>query len=190
MNVIGLTGLPGAGKTTVANYLMRAHGYTKLSFAQPAKNMLLELDPLLGASRLSQVVEHAVWKVDNGWQGTVESYIASTQWSREYNRLLETLITLHTPEFWVDAAKALMTNDNGKYVFDDVTLPAQAQLITEENPWGLWEVQRSDLDPAGPVIELGEWQTIFNIPDYMKHLETSVDTALGLAFSDTAPLAA
>jgi hypothetical protein len=40
--VIGITGLAGAGKDTLADYLVKEHGYTKYSLASPIKQLLNE----------------------------------------------------------------------------------------------------------------------------------------------------
>lgn len=38
MAIIGLSGFAGAGKTTIAEYLVRQHGFTRLSFASAVKD--------------------------------------------------------------------------------------------------------------------------------------------------------
>lgn len=40
MSIIGITGKAGAGKDTVADYLVHNYGYKKISFAHTLKNML------------------------------------------------------------------------------------------------------------------------------------------------------
>jgi len=40
MKIIGLTGLEGSGKDTVADFLVEAHGFHKVSFASPMKKAL------------------------------------------------------------------------------------------------------------------------------------------------------
>ena len=42
-NLIALTGLAGSGKTTAADYLVKAHGFTRIKFADPLKSMLYTL---------------------------------------------------------------------------------------------------------------------------------------------------
>lgn len=142
MQVLGLTGFAGSGKSTVANYLVEAHGFTRLSFAAPLKKMLRTLDPLIGGQygeshRLSELFE-----VHD------EAYIKTIpQWGTEYRRLLQVLgtdcIRAVDPDFWVKAAVAQMTQDvTGKYVFDDVRFPNEASAVYIASPKGLWNVQR------------------------------------------------
>ena len=40
MQIIALTGPKGAGKSTVAQHLVDAHGYHRMRFADPVKRML------------------------------------------------------------------------------------------------------------------------------------------------------
>ena len=192
MNVVGLTGYAGSGKSTVANYLVEGHGYTRLSFAGPLKKMLRTLDPIIGeqygeAVRLSEVL--AVYAGDeNGVKQT-------PVWGDEYRRLLQVLgtdcIRAVDPDFWVKAAVAQMTDEDGLYVFDDVRFPNEAQVIKDLNKWGLWNVQRSGYEAVnGHTSEqwagkMDEWQVIYNT-NSLEFLHSEVDRALRLAFSDTA----
>jgi hypothetical protein len=47
MQVVGLAGRKGSGKSTVAQHLVDAHGFVELSFATPLKEAALVLDPLI-----------------------------------------------------------------------------------------------------------------------------------------------
>ena len=49
MQVVGLAGRKGSGKSTVAQHLVDAHGFVELSFAAPLKEAALILDPLIPA---------------------------------------------------------------------------------------------------------------------------------------------
>ena len=54
-NLIALTGLAGSGKTTAADYLVNAHGFICIKFADPLKSMLqplgLTLDDIEGEGK-------------------------------------------------------------------------------------------------------------------------------------------
>jgi hypothetical protein len=143
MNVIGLTGYAGSGKSTVATYLVEEHGFTRLSFAAPLKKMLRTLNPIMPDSRpghdihLDQVI--ALFDGD-------ETKIKESFYGKEYRRLLQVLgadcIRAVDEQFWVRAALAQITDEEGKYVFDDCRFPNEAEVISEFNPFGLWNVTR------------------------------------------------
>lgn len=191
MNVIGLTGYAGSGKSTVASYLVEEHGYTRLSFAGPLKKMLRTLDPLVSSSfddqcyRVSEILET---------HGETEAKVLFP----EYRRLLQVLgtdcIRAVDENFWVKAAVAQMTDPEGKYVFDDVRFPNEAQVIKDLNSWGLWYVERPGIHPANSHSSeahagvMGERQRLHNHYD-LNWLHREVDIALTIAFSDTAALA-
>ena len=195
MNVVGITGYAGSGKSTVANYLVEAHGYTRLSFAGPLKKMLRTLDPYLVSDngfvtdRLSAVL-HDVY--DD------ELAVKEGPYGKEYRRLLQVLgtdcIRAIDPDFWVKAAVAQMTDEDGLYVFDDVRFPNEAQVIKDLNKWGLWNVRRSGYEAVnGHTSEqwagkMDEYQTIYNHGS-LGMMYRAVDNALVRAFSDTAAAA-
>lgn len=139
MNVIGLTGYAGSGKSTVANYLVERHGFTRLSFAAPLKKMLRTLDPYMSkyGNRLSEM--------DYSETELKEIF-------PEYRRLLQVLgtdcIRAVDEDFWVKAAVAQMTDPEGKYVFDDVRFPNEAEVIKGFDRVGLWNVVRPSFEAA------------------------------------------
>lgn len=178
MNVIGLTGLPGSGKSTVANYLVREHGYTQLSFAGPLKDMLRAVDPYLAPARVTasgRTVSAGIRLSDaiELYPHDTEAFLATN--FPEYPRLLDALAELHGPGYWIGRALRELTDD-GKYVFDDVSSPLQADIIKDFNPWGLWHVVRPDLS-VEEIAGLGEYQIIGNVSS-LGFLQSEVDRAL------------
>jgi hypothetical protein len=152
MQVLGLTGYAGAGKSTVANYLVEEHGFTRLSFAAPLKKMLRTLDPIVGTfagysansrRHLATPVSLSHVFADNDGD---ELAVKAGPFGDEYRRLLQVLgtdcIRAVDEDFWVKAAINQMTDDNGKYVFDDCRFPNEAEVISEFNAFGLWNVTR------------------------------------------------
>jgi hypothetical protein len=156
VNVIGLTGYAGSGKSTVANYLVEEHGFTRLSFAAPLKKMLRTLNPIIGnqpnfmnaqtfrVNDLFEVVERDGRMFDD--TTPAETVIKESSWGPEYRRLLQVLgtdcIRAVDEDFWVNAAFAQMSEPDGKYVFDDVRFPNEGHVILPLNPFGLWNVTR------------------------------------------------
>lgn len=154
MKLIGLTGFAGAGKSTVANYLVEQHGFTRLSFAAPLKKMLRTLDPILteepsdrysppSTIRLSRLTGTLDWS---------EQQVKDSSYGKEYRRLLQVLgtdcIRAVDEDFWVNAALAQITDADDMVVFDDVRFPNEAKVIHNFNDWGLWNVQREGYAPV------------------------------------------
>lgn len=197
MKVIGLTGFAGSGKSTVAQYLVEQHGFTRLSFAAPLKKMLRTLDPMLTYNpgdrysppsniRLSRLTETLDWS---------EQQIKESDYGHEYRRLLQVLgtdcIRAVDPDFWVKAAVAQMDDPDGKYVFDDCRFPNEAEVISHYNLWGLWNVKRGGYSAInGHASEqhagnMGEKQIIHN-DTTVEALHGYIDLAIGWAFDEAA----
>jgi hypothetical protein len=153
VSVIGLTGFAGSGKSTIAKYLVKDHGYTLLSFAGPLKKMLRTLDPYIVPSPIAGIGDDTPLRLSDLLAVMDEGKIKTSSAGVEYRRLLQTLgtdcIRSVEPDFWVNAAVAQMTDPNGNYVFDDVRFPNEAEVIRGLNPIGLWNVERSDQPEFG-----------------------------------------
>lgn len=127
VTLIGLTGVAGAGKDTAAQTLID-QGWVRVSFADPLREMLLALDPLITyrgcAVLLSSLIKQYGWdEVKRG--------------NTEVRRLLQRLGTevgrnLISPNFWTDQAEKkindlLMAEKN--VVITDVRFANEAELI-------------------------------------------------------------
>lgn len=147
--IIGLTGLAGCGKSTLANYLVEKHGFERVSFAAPLKKMLRTLNPIIGYGqyaltgpmlqvRLSDLIE----------DGMSEADIKESEFGAEYRRLLQVLgtdcIRAVDDNFWVRAAMGQI--EYGKrYVFDDVRFPNEGSAVTSDVTGTLWNIPREGL---------------------------------------------
>ncbi len=187
MQLLGLTGLAASGKSTVANYLVEQHGFTRLSFAAPLKKMLRTLDPYLSSDFDSEL-----YRLSELTEDYNETELKSL--FPEYRRLLQVLgtdcIRAIDEGFWVNAAAHQITNwVQGKYVFDDTRFPNEAKLITDYNKWGLWNVKRvadaaADGAHASEMFagKMGETQTLHNTGSF-EHLFKQVDQNLEFTFA-------
>lgn len=127
--IIGLSGYAQSGKDTVANYLIKEHGFIRRAFADNLRNVLYDLNPMIGTEPL-QV------KVDvEGWEKAKQHF--------EVRRLLQELGLaarnhIH-PEVWVTSALERVLND--RVVVTDVRFLNEARAIKERGG-EIWRVVR------------------------------------------------
>lgn len=165
-NMIGLSGYARSGKDTVADFLVSDHGFTKVSFAQPMRDALYALNPLVGAG----------WRVQNvidtyGWD-----YYKETDFGDEIRGLMQRLGTDVARKqwydgFWVDIAieKATDLLDEGKkVVFTDVRFPNEAEMIEYYNG-EVWRVRRPGIFPANDHVS----ETGMDDYAFAKHIDNN-----------------
>lgn len=143
MIVVALTGLARAGKDSVADVLVRDHGFVKMSFAAPIKRLLRTLDPIVGHDlyqdctcgdegcaaeveevRLSDLYRH----------GHDDETIKDSYWGAEvrdlWQRFGTEVIRAEDPDFWVNVAeKDLLESGHDKVVFTDCRFPNEAEMV-------------------------------------------------------------
>lgn len=205
MIILGLTGFAQSGKSTVADYLVEHHGFTRVSFAAPLKKMLRTLDPVIGGSPSFKRFGGAGFRLSDLWEVgermivdapddapdlSVDQWIKDSGWGEEYRRLLQVLgtdcIRAVDPEFWVKAAAKQCTDPNGKYVFDDCRFPNEATFIKTRNPDGLWNIFRPGFGAVNAHAseahagKLGESLGIANART-LEMLYSDVDAALAIS---------
>ena len=91
--LIGLTGPPGSGKDTAAAHLVKNHGFVRMAFADPIRQVALAIDPYVHFFRLSEVLDFLGWD--------------RAKRQPEVRRLLQTIGTeagrdIHGTDVWVN----------------------------------------------------------------------------------------
>lgn len=183
MIVVGLTGKAEAGKDVVADYLVEWHGFEKLSFAAAIKNVLWEMDPIIGVDVMSPgsllQLRDAITRY--GEHGVKLIYPA-------YRRYMQKLgtegIRAIDSEFWVKALLKSLTKEAGRYVIADVRFPNEAHAL-KDLEGSLWEIIRPNGGGAGGhsseswAGRLGEEFHLYNNSTVAK-LQHDADKTLGL----------
>lgn len=196
MQVVGLTGWAGSGKSTVAEYLVKEHGFTRLSFAAPLKKMLRTLNPIMGLNPLAHSEATRVITLEQVFNNSAildETHLKASKYGDEYRRLLQVLgtdcIRAVAPDFWVNAAMKQMVHESGRYVFDDCRFPNEAEAIETYNPLGLWNVYRPGYAAINSHASeqwagcMNEAVVLHNGSD-REGLHDQIDAALDLAFGE------
>ena len=146
--IIGLTGYARSGKDSVAKVLVEQYEFTRVAFADPIRDLLLELDPILDkGNRLSSLV------TEYGWE------IAKSQ--SEVRRLLQTLgvgaRSIIDQEIWVIKALRSMS-DNKNYVVTDVRFKNE-MIALKLSAAQIWRVERPGVGAINNHVSESEMST-------------------------------
>lgn len=140
--LVGLTGAPGAGKSTVAAHLCDRHDFRAYALADPIRQLLHQLDPLLSSTEsLRPLVD------GDGWSGAQQHRIHGP----EINRLVTALRTdvgtdVFGPQVWLRRIEAVAATDTdllgpAPVVVTDITTPVEAQWVLDHGG-AVWRVDR------------------------------------------------
>lgn len=121
---IALMGKARSGKDSVAAELVAQHGYTRLAFADPLKEMALTINPHIHMS-------YQVWT-------RLEPLVSAIGWERakddhpEVRRLLQAMgqtVRSYDPAFWVRALIRKTVTVDGPIVVTDVRYPNEHNAL-------------------------------------------------------------
>jgi len=132
--IIGLSGYARSGKDTVANILVEDYAFERIAFADPIRELLLQINPfVIDNTRIYDYVE------ENGWE------LAKAH--PEVRRLLQSLgVSMREvvdSEIWIETALRKM--EYGKnYVISDVRFLNEANMI-DQFEGQLWRVERPEV---------------------------------------------
>jgi len=182
--LLGLTGKKRSGKDTFAAVLVEEYGFTRVAFADPVKEAVLALNPIVHVEVTSvlpspliseeelayeQLLEHVpdVMRLgeavdEYGWDRAKESLPEVRRLLQEYG----TGIRVYDPEFWTREAVRRIEAVDGPVVVTDVRFRNEAQLITDLGGTGVKIVRpgQSDDDnhPSEREVDLTDWPHVVN----------------------------
>ena len=134
--IIGLMGYAQSGKDEVARILVEKYGFERRAFADKIRDILYDLNPMIGGEPLKL-------KVDvEGWNKAKQHF--------EIRRLLQTLgvsARQHIKEsVWITSAFAEMDLEKN-YVISDVRFSNEAYMVRALSG-ELWRVERPSVGPV------------------------------------------
>jgi len=204
--VIGLSGYKRAGKDTVADILVKDHGFTKLSFAAPLKRMVRNFDPIVGwtmpgeedciCEECSPMTSNPIFLSDLYAWGFDDDEIKDSRYGdivREYwQRMGTEVMRAEDEQYWIYAALAEVSRSGAdKIVFSDTRFPNEADMVYGYNNWhgdvgSVWQISRPGTEPdpdeeihasESHVGQLNEEVTIINEASF-EELADAVAVAL------------
>lgn len=129
--VIALTGLKQSGKDTVASYLVEEHGFTRVAFADPVREHIYTLNPIL----------HITYDLRTGVQGPIRlaKFVDLNGWEKakehpEVRRLLQIYATevirdQVDPDMWLNLGLGKIRKINGPVVVTDMRFKNELQAL-------------------------------------------------------------
>jgi len=130
--VLGMMGKKRSGKDTFAVRLIEQHGFTKVSLADPLREMLKALDPIVDCGNGYGALE-SVWLTDvlgdeDDWEVAKEL--------PEVRRLMQRIGTeagrnVLGDDIWTNAAQRTIRDIDGPVVITDVRFPNEFNLVEE-----------------------------------------------------------
>lgn len=176
MIIVGLGGLKGVGKDTVAQYLVDHYGFQRASLADPIKRLLND--------RFGWPM--ALWE-DREWKETVDGFTFSP---RSWAQWLGTEVgrTIGGQDVWVEMLFDELhgtLKDDARVVISDCRFQNEVHAVRDENGFSICLVDPArddspehvseDLDPNWydydvPAIR-GDFGTTFQNVDIVMHLE-------------------
>lgn len=141
--IIGLSGFARSGKDTVADYLVSEYGYTRIAFADPMREALYRLNPMISVHDMTHVPLASA--VDGmGWEEVKTA-------SADLRGLLQRMGTevgreMFGEDVWVkQALRAVSRHEN--VVFSDVRFKNEADALRELDGQ-LWRMTRTGVGAA------------------------------------------
>lgn len=139
--IIGLLGHKESGKDTLASFLIKDHGYTRLAFADDLKALAYDLNPWIetdhdGFWRLATLVDMSSWD--------------EAKKEFEVRRFLQDLgvsLRERDPNFWVDRVARRLEIENGPIVITDVRFLNEVDLVNGYSG-ALARIVREEADTA------------------------------------------
>jgi hypothetical protein len=136
MKLIGVTGFARSGKDTVASYLVRTKGFTKIAFADPMREFLYAVNPLVGArvngTEVVQIIRLREIIYRYGWDGYKQ-----TEYGTEIRELLQRLGTeagraVLGDSVWMDEIQKRIDRAKGDVVISDVRFVDECDFIRQQ----------------------------------------------------------
>ncbi len=124
MRDVALIGQARSGKDTVGSRLVERYGYTRLAFADPLKEMAIDINPYVPTVpgvcvRLASLI------ADVGWEYAKEHY-------PEVRRILQhtgQTVRDRDPDYWVRVLVRRMLDTPGPIVVTDVRYPNELETL-------------------------------------------------------------
>lgn len=150
MRNVALIGRARSGKDSVGARLVDRYGYKRLAFADPLKDMALEINPWVPTT-IGVVVRLHRLIMDVGWEYAKENY-------PEVRRILQHTgesVRRRDPDYWVSTLLQDAAEVDGPMVVTDVRYPNEARTL-KRHGFRLVRIIRPSLGDPDPNAHISE----------------------------------
>ena len=144
--IIGICGLIGSGKGTVADMLEQEHGFVKVSFADSLKDAVAAVFGWPRHLLEGDTAESRAWReeIDPWWAERLQKPTLTPRWVLQYWGTEVLRRGVHD-DIWVASIEYKLRDTSRNYVLPDTRFPNEIDMIIK-NGGSVWHVRRGD-DP-------------------------------------------
>lgn len=141
--ILGISGYANSGKDTFADALVDNYGYKKVAFADPIRDVLLDMNPILMVEDGKPV--HLKTMVDtHGWDESKDLYPQVRQLMVNIGQAMRNNVSHRV---WIDAALRRIKSSD-RVVFSDIRQLNEAQILKDTLGAELIYIHRPGIGPA------------------------------------------
>mgnify|MGYP003345826971 CR=1 FL=1 len=128
--LIGICGWQGSGKDTAANFLIKNHGYERVSFATTLKDAIASIFHWPRHLLEGDTKESREWReqVDTWWAKRLDMPHLTPRWVLQ-NFGTEVMRKSFHDDIWIASLERSLEGKDGHYVISDVRFPNEVNMI-------------------------------------------------------------
>ena len=151
--VIGLAGYAGSGKDAIASWLVKQHGFTKLAFADPLRDIMEAMNPVVGDFTRTPPVRYRDAVGIYGYDEAKRLYPEMRQLMQRLGAAARDIIST---DVWIQALDERVIDTFGPVVITDVRYYNEMAYIKELGGM-VFRILRPGTGPDGHESEAQEF---------------------------------
>lgn len=134
--IIALTGKPGSGKDTLADHLVKHHGFRKLSFAEPVYRGVEAMNPWIVEMEMPLLDVLNNLRIDYGlspseaWRRAKDNIPECRRWLQVYGT--EGGRDIHGEDCWINVLLGRIREGASPVVISDLRFPNEAEALRNQ----------------------------------------------------------